>query len=125
MAGVATGLVLHFARDIAEGNPGVRVFWPLQDASWMVSYRWFLAMIAVFTAARLVLVSVGLPHTRIPVFWTPSPSGSIPHSPDGTAPSGDRRPGLEPPAPGLTLGNSSYRNRAGETSYRNRPVDRG
>ena len=42
LAGVATGLVLHFARDIAEGYPGVRVFWPLQDNSWMVSYWWFL-----------------------------------------------------------------------------------
>jgi membrane-bound metal-dependent hydrolase YbcI (DUF457 family) len=39
LAGVAAGLVLHFARDIAEGYPGVRVFWPLQDTSWMVSYR--------------------------------------------------------------------------------------
>jgi hypothetical protein len=70
LAGVATGLVLHFARDIAEGYPGVRVFWPLDGTSWMVSYRWFLGMIVVFTAARLVLVSVGLPHTRIPLFRT-------------------------------------------------------
>lgn len=59
LAGVATGLVLHFARDIAEGYPGVRVFWPLQDNSWMASYRWFLGMIVMFTAARLVLVSLG------------------------------------------------------------------
>ena len=76
VAGVATGLVLHFARDIAEGYPGVRVFWPLQDTSWMVSYRWFLGMVVVFAAARLVLASVGLPATRTPVFRTPSPSGS-------------------------------------------------
>jgi len=101
LAGVATGLVLHFARDIAEGYPGVRVFWPLQDTSWMVSYRWFLGMIVVFTAARLVLVSVGLPHTRIPVFRTPPPSGSISRSSDGPATSGDRRPGLEPQGPDL------------------------
>ena len=66
LAGVATGLVLHFARDIAEGYSGVRVFWPFQDTYWMVSYRWFLGMIVVLTAARLVLVSAGLPHTRIP-----------------------------------------------------------
>ena len=72
LAGVATGLVLHFARDIAEGYPGVRVFWPLQDNSWMVSYWWFLAMIVVFTAARQVLAGAGLPHTRIPLFRTPS-----------------------------------------------------
>ena len=101
LAGVATGLVLHFARDIAEGYPGVRVFWPLQDTSWMVSYRWFLGMIVVLTATRLVLVSVGLPRKRISVFQTRSPSGSIPRSPDGPATSGDRRPGLEPQEPDL------------------------
>jgi len=95
LAGVAAGLVLHFARDIAEGYPGVRVFWPLQGTSWMVSYRWFLVLIVVFTAARLVLVSAGLPHTRTPVFRTPSPAGSIPRSPEGSATPGDRRPGLE------------------------------
>ncbi len=80
LAGISTGLVLHFARDIAEGYPGVRVFWPLQDTSWIVSYWWFLGMIVVFTAARLVLMGVGLPHTRIPVFWTQSPSVQIPAS---------------------------------------------
>ena len=81
LTGVATGLVLHFARDIAEGYPGVRVFWPLQDTSWMLGYRWFLGMIVVFTAARLVLVSVALPNARIRVFRTPSLSGSTPSSP--------------------------------------------
>jgi inner membrane protein len=74
LAGVATGLALHLARDI-EGRPGMRVFWPLEDTSWMVRRRWFLGMIVVFTAARLVLVRAGLPRTRIPVFQTPSRSG--------------------------------------------------
>jgi membrane-bound metal-dependent hydrolase YbcI (DUF457 family) len=101
LAGVATGLVLHFARDIAEGYPGVRVFWPLQDTSWMVSYRWFLGMIVVFTAARLVLVGAGLPRRRIPVFRTPPPPGSIRRSQDRPATSDDRRPGLEPEGPDL------------------------
>jgi inner membrane protein len=101
LAGVATGLMLHFARDIAEGSPGVRVFWPLQDTSWMVSYWWFLGMIVVFTAARLVLVSAGLPHTRVPVFRTPSRPGLIPRSPDGPAASGDRRPDLKTQVPDL------------------------
>ena len=90
LAGVATGLALHFARDIAEGYPGVRVFWPLENTSWMVSYRWFLGMIVVLTAARLVLVSAGLARTRIPVFRKPSPADSTPRSPDGSATSGDR-----------------------------------
>ena len=117
LAGVATGLVLHFARDIAEGYPGVRVFWPLQDTSWMVSYRWFLGMIVVFTAARLVLVSAGLPHTRILVFRTPSPSGSIPRSPDGPVASGARLPGLEPQGPD----HEAAREARSRTSLRNPP----
>jgi membrane-bound metal-dependent hydrolase YbcI (DUF457 family) len=99
LAGVATGLVLHFARDIAEGYPGVRVFWPLQDTSWMVSYRWFLGVIIVFTAARLVLTGIGLPRTRIPVFRAPSPPGPVSRSQDQLATSGERRPGLEPQGP--------------------------
>ena len=76
LAGVATGLVLHFARDIGC-RPGVRVFWPFEDTYRMVSRRWFLGMIVVFTTARLVLARVGLPHTRIPVLQTPSRSGSV------------------------------------------------
>jgi inner membrane protein len=117
LAGVATGLVLHFARDIAEGYPGVRVFWPFQDTSWMVSYRWFLGMIVVFTAARLVLVSVGLAHTRLPVFRTSSPSGSIPRSPDGPVAPGARLPGLEPQGPD----HEAAREARSRTSLRNPP----
>ena len=83
LAGVAAGLVLHFARDIGEGYPGVRVFWPFQDASWMVTYRWFLGIIVVLTAAWLVLVGAGLPRTRFPVFRASFLAGSIPRSPDG------------------------------------------
>jgi hypothetical protein len=101
LAGVATGLVLHFARDVAEGYPGVRIFWPLQGTSWMVSYRWFLVLIVVFTAARLVLVRAGLAHKRIPVFHVPSLSGSDPGSPEGPTTSGDRHPGLKPAGPDL------------------------
>jgi len=101
LAGAATGLVLHFARDIGEGYPGVRVFWPLQDASWMVSYRWFLGMIVVLTAARLALMRVRVPCTRIPIFLTPSLPGSNPNSPGGPATPGDRRPDPEPQGPDL------------------------
>jgi hypothetical protein len=85
LAGMATGLVLHFARDIAEGYPGVRVFWPLQDTSWMVGYRWFLGLIVVFTVARLALAGASLPRTRIPVFRTSSPSGPGDHTGGGAA----------------------------------------
>ena len=117
LAGVATGLVLHFARDIAEGYPGVRVFWPLQDTSWMVGYRWFLGMIVVVTAARLVLVSAGLLHKRILVFRTPSPSASIPRSPDGPVASGAGLPGLEPQGPD----HEAAREARSRTSLRNPP----
>src|SRR6516164_7575333 len=57
LAGASTGLVLHFARDIAEGPPGVRMLWPLQGMAWTASYRWFLGMIITFTAVRLILLS--------------------------------------------------------------------
>ena len=99
LSGAAAGLVLHFARDIAEGYPGVRVFWPLQDTSLMASYWWFLGMIVVLTAARLVLVSASLSRTRVAVFRTPAPSDSISGSPDEPTTSGDRRPGSGPQMP--------------------------
>ena len=49
LAGATAGLLVHFARDIAEGPPGVRMLWPLQDTAWAASARWFWAMIVVFT----------------------------------------------------------------------------
>jgi hypothetical protein len=78
LAGVATGLVLHFARDIAEGSPGVRLLWPLVDTSWIISYACFLGMIAMFTVALLLLEHARFPHRRIPLFRTASPSGALP-----------------------------------------------
>jgi membrane-bound metal-dependent hydrolase YbcI (DUF457 family) len=96
LAGVAAGLVLHFARDIAEGYPGVGVFWPLQDSYWMAGYRWFLGMIVVLTAARLMLVAAGLPHSRIHVFWPP---GSNPRSLNRPTTPGDRHPGPQTQQP--------------------------
>lgn len=71
LAGTVTGLLIHFARDIAEGPPGVRMLWPLQDTAWTASYWWFLGMILTFTAVRLTLVSVGLPRTRARLFSGP------------------------------------------------------
>ena len=79
LAGVATGLVLHFARDIAEGPPGVRMLWPLDGRAWTASYWWFLGMIAVFTAARGVLAGAGVPQTRVRLFqqWTSRDSREV------------------------------------------------
>jgi inner membrane protein len=73
LAGVVTGLLLHFARDMAEGPPGVRILWPLQGQAWTLSYGWFLGMIILFTATRLILVTLGVPRTRFRLFQQPPP----------------------------------------------------
>jgi hypothetical protein len=44
------------------------MLWPLDGRAWTASYWWFLGMIAVFTAARLILVTTGLPRTRVRLF---------------------------------------------------------
>ena len=77
LAGAATGLLIHFARDIAEGPPGVRMLWPLQDTAWTASAQWFLAIIVVFTVVRLTLVTLGIPRTRIRLFQEPVPVKSF------------------------------------------------
>ncbi len=78
LAGVVTGLLLHFARDIAEGPPGVRLLWPLRGQAWTASGWWFLAMIIVFTAARLILAAAGVPRTRARLFQRQPPSRPAP-----------------------------------------------
>jgi membrane-bound metal-dependent hydrolase YbcI (DUF457 family) len=66
-AGIVTGLLLHFARDIMEGTPGVRLLWPLQETAWTAtSYWWFLGMIILLAGARLALVGLGAPRARWP-----------------------------------------------------------
>ena len=74
LAGAATGVLIHFARDIAEGPPGVRMLWPLRDTAWTASFWWFLGMIIALTVVRLVLVTVGIPRTRIRLFQAPIPA---------------------------------------------------
>jgi hypothetical protein len=81
---------LHFARDIAEGPPGVRILWPVQQTAWTASYWWFMGMIIVFTAARLILVTTGVPRTRVRLFQrgvaaVTAPSGGPAAAPDSTA----------------------------------------
>lgn len=75
LAGAAAGLILHFARDIAEGPPGVRMLWPLRQTAWTASLWWFVAMIAALTGLRLVLARAGVPRERPRLFQTlPSPA---------------------------------------------------
>ena len=96
---LATGLLIHSARDIAEGPPGVRMLWPLQNTAWAASFRWFLGMIIAFTVVRLVLVTVGIPRTRIRLFQPPAPAKSSSSPPIGRATSGDRDPDIEMTGP--------------------------
>jgi len=101
LAGVAVGLVLHFVRDIAEGPPGVRMLWPLQQTAWAVGARWFLGMIIALTVLRLVLVSTGLPRRRIRYFqpaeakrgpvWPTGRNGPVSGGPGNAAWAGMRR----------------------------------
>ena len=91
LAGSVAGLLIHFARDIAEGPPGVRMLWPIRDTAWTASFGWFLAMVIVFTAVRLIVTTTGIPRRRVRLFRAPDPADSaapaiIP------ATSGDRSP---------------------------------
>ena len=88
LAGVAAGLLIHFARDIAEGPPGVRMLWPFRDTAWTASARWFWVMIIVFTAVRLALGTLGIPRTRIRLFQEPFPAGFPSSTPTDRATSG-------------------------------------
>ena len=99
LAGAAVGLVFHLARDIAEGPPGVRIFWPLQDTAWTASYWWCLGTIVVLTTARLVLVGAGIPHRRAHLFQRQPPSDSAPQAPLHRATSGDGLPDPGPAGP--------------------------
>ncbi len=109
LAGVATGLVLHFARDIAEGPPGVRMLWPLQQTAWAASYWWFLGLIIAFTGARLVLVRTGLPDRRVRLFQTLAPPHPVPQAAAGQLDSGDRVPAPEVERPDLEGGGTQHR----------------
>jgi LexA-binding, inner membrane-associated putative hydrolase len=64
LAGTVAGLLLHFARDIAEGPPGVRMLWPLQQTAWIAGYWWFFGMIVLLMGADLMLGGLGIPRTR-------------------------------------------------------------
>ena len=98
LVGAAAGLLIHFARDIAEGPPGVRMLWPLSNTAWTASFAWFLGMIIAFAVVRLVLVTAGIPRTRIRLFQAPLParSSSQPISP-ATSGDSDPDPGTEGP----------------------------
>ena len=99
LACAATGLLIHFARDIAEGPPGVRMLWPLQNTAWTATFRWFLRMIIAFTVVRLILATVGIPRTRIRFFQPSISVMSSSSQPVGDATSGDRDLDIEMAGP--------------------------
>lgn len=82
--------------------PDVRMLWPVQQASWIASYWWFLRMIIAFTAARFVLVSTGIPGTRARLFQAPP---RTPHSLGqtlaGPVAAADGLPGPRPDEPDI------------------------
>lgn len=112
LAGAATGLLIHFARDIAEGPPGVRMLWPLSNTAWTASARWFLAMIVAFTVVRLVLVSLGIPRTRIRLFHEGVPVKSTSSPPIGRAIPGHRDQDIEMAGPGRAGADEASRTRS-------------
>ncbi|MGA2824915.1 MAG: metal-dependent hydrolase [Streptosporangiaceae bacterium] len=71
LTGVVVGLLLHFARDIAEGPPGVRMLWPIQQTAWIAGYGGWLGMILVFLFAELILGGLKIPRGRRRVFDHP------------------------------------------------------
>jgi len=71
LSGVAVGLVLHFARDITEGVPGVRMLWPLDQTAWIGDRFQFIAIVVTLLVARVVLTSLGRPRARPRWFASP------------------------------------------------------
>ena len=59
VAGLAVGVLLHLVRDVATG-PGVPLVWPVRDASVLMPYPVYAALLALVTAAA----ALRSPHRR-------------------------------------------------------------
>jgi inner membrane protein len=62
MLGVALGLMLHFARDLAESNAGLSLLWPWSDHASTISHGAYLAAFGaavLLSALRLVAARGG------------------------------------------------------------------
>jgi inner membrane protein len=64
LVGVCVGLVFHFARDITEGVPGVRLFWPLDQSAWTGNRVEFIAIVLTLLSVRLTWTAFARPRGR-------------------------------------------------------------
>ena len=62
LVGVGVGLVFHFARDITEGVPGVRLFWPLGQSAWTGNRVEFIAIVVTLLSVRLAWTAFARPR---------------------------------------------------------------
>jgi inner membrane protein len=59
--GLALGVLLHFFRDLAEGNgSSVPLLWPLSDHAFSYSHSTYLVLMACVVAADLLLGALSL-----------------------------------------------------------------
>ncbi len=59
--GLALGVLLHFFRDLAEGNgSGVSLLWPFSDHAFSYPHSTYLAMMACVVAADVLLGALSL-----------------------------------------------------------------
>lgn len=67
--GLALGVVLHFFRDLAEGNGGgISLLWPLSDHAYSYPHPTYLALMAGVTGADLCL-GVLMLRARPALLW--------------------------------------------------------
>ncbi len=64
LAGAAVGVVLHLARDVMEGPPGVSLLWPVDDHAWMTGPAAWVGLVLALLVVRGVLLARGLPPAR-------------------------------------------------------------
>ena len=64
LAGLALGVLLHFFRDLAEGNgSGVSLLWPLSDHAFNYPHGIYVAIVAAAAAAQ-VCIGLLMPRMR-------------------------------------------------------------
>jgi inner membrane protein len=57
LAGLGTGVLLHFVRDVATG-PGLPLLWPVLPDNVRIAYHWYFGVLLVAAAVSVVRASV-------------------------------------------------------------------